>query len=70
MYDEEYYNTEKTINYWEKEITPVPQFSPEITLLKIHYTKEEEKIMDIFRAVFLSKEISLRVYNLTTEVIS
>ena len=70
MYDEEDYNTEKTINYWEKEITPVPQFSPEITLLKIHYIKEEEKIMDIFRAVFLSKEISLRVYNLTTEVIS
>ena len=65
-----YAKFEKMIKMWEKEITPVPQFSPEIKLMKVDYTKDETKLMNIFRAVILSKEISLRVYELTTEVIA
>ena len=61
---------EKVIKTWEKEITPVSQFSPEVKLMRINYTPEETKLMDIFRAVFLSKEISKRVYELTSLVIS
>ena len=70
MFNEKDDEVEKVIKTWEKEITPVPQFSPEVKLLKINYTEEETKLMDIFRAVFLSKEISRRVYDLTSLVIS
>jgi len=57
------------IEQWEKIITPVPQFSENVKVLKIKYKEKERKLMDIFRAVFLSKEISLRVYELTSLVI-
>ena len=70
MFDENHKFMENLIKYWEKEITPVPQFGPEIKIMKIKYTEEETKLMDIFRAVFLSREISLRVYELTATVIS
>jgi len=62
--------TKEIIKEWEKEFTPVPQFSDKVKLMKIKYSEEESKIMDIFRAVFLSKEISYRVYDLTGLVIS
>ena len=62
--------TMKIISEWEKDFTPVPQFSDKVKLMKIKYSKEETKVMDIFRAVFLSKEISYRVYDLTSLVIS
>ena len=70
MFDDKDDSIENVIKLWEKEITPVPQFSPEVKLMKIKYTEEETKLMDIFRAVFLSKEVSQRVYELTTLIIS
>ena len=66
---EEEDETNKYLSEWEKEITPVPQFSDKVKLMKIKYSKEEERVMDIFRAVVLSKEISYRVYELTAMVI-
>jgi protein farnesyltransferase/geranylgeranyltransferase type-1 subunit alpha len=65
--NEKYINN--LINSWEKEITPVHEFSDGVKLLKIKYTEKETKIMDIFRAILLSKEISLRVYEFTSIVI-
>ena len=53
---------------WE-DITPVTQFSEDVQILKIKYTKNEIKLLNIFRGVLESKEISLRVYNLTSKVI-
>ena len=61
---------EKIISQWEKEITPVPQFSDKVKVMQINYPPSDKKIMDIFRAVYLSKEISKRVYDLTTIVIN
>jgi protein farnesyltransferase/geranylgeranyltransferase type-1 subunit alpha len=61
---------EKCIEEWEKVINPVPQFSDKVKILKIKYTKQDTKLMDIFRAVLLSKEISYRVYELTSLIIS
>ena len=63
-------NEENFIKELEKNITPIPQFSEKVKILQIKYSKEQKKIMDIFRAVVLSKEISLRVYELTSIVIS
>ena len=60
---------DKIIKEWKKEITPVPQFSENVKVMKIKYSPDEVEIMDIFRAVFLSKEISKRVYDLTSIVI-
>ena len=53
---------------WE-DITPVNQFSDEVNILKIKYTKDEQKLLKIFLGVLEAKEISLRVYNLTSKVI-
>ena len=61
---------EKCIEEWEKVINPVPQFSDKVKILKIKYTKQDIRLMDIFRAVLLSKEISYRVYELTSLIIS
>ena len=61
---------ENLISKWEKEITPVPQFSDNVKILQIRYKPSDKAIMDIFRAVLLSKEISLRVYELTSAIIS
>jgi len=56
------------LNEWNN-ITPLPQFSDKVKVLKIRYSKQETKLMDIFRAVLQTKEISLRVYILTSIVI-
>ena len=61
---------ENLIKEWEKIITPVPQFSENVKILQIKYSEQDKKIMNIFRAVLLSKEISLRVYDLTSLVLS
>ena len=52
-----------------KDITPVRQFSDQVNILKIQYTKEEKKLQNLFRGVLQTNEISLRVYNLTSKVI-
>ena len=67
-YNDDYY-LDKLIEQWEKEITPITQFSDKVKVLQIKYREKEIKLMNIFRAVLLSKEISLRVYELTTSVI-
>ena len=60
---------ENLIQEWEKKVTPVPQFSEKVKILQIRYYEEEKRIMGIFRAVVLSKEVSLKVYELTSLVI-
>ena len=57
------------IKEWEKIITPVPQFSEKVKVLKLNYSPEDIRLMDVYRAVLLSKEISYRVYELTSVVI-
>ena len=52
-----------------KDINPVTQFSDQVQILKIKYTKREKKLLGIFLGVLQKKEISLRVYNLTSKVI-
>ena len=51
------------------DVTPVPQFSDKVELLKIKYSKKEIEIMDIFRGLLQTKELSPRVYNFTALVI-
>ena len=63
------YDIDNFLNEWEKIVTPVPQFSDDIKILKIKYTQQGTRLMNIFRAVLQSKEISLRVYELTSLVI-
>ena len=53
-----------------KDITPVPQFSPNVEILKIQYKPEYIELMDYFRAIILKNELSQRAYELTTEVIN
>ena len=57
------------IEDWEKIVTPVPQFSENVKVLQINYSELDKKLMDTFRAVLLSKEVSLKVYQLTSLVI-
>ena len=52
-----------------KDVTPVPQFSDKVEILKIKYSKKEREIMDTFRGFLKTKELSPRVYNLTSTVI-
>ena len=59
---------EDIINQFD-DISPVQQFSDQVQILKIKYSKNDRKLLDIFRGVLVSKEISVRVYNLTTLVI-
>ena len=51
------------------DVTPVKQFSDKVEVLKIKYSEKENKMMDIFRGFLQTKELSERVYDLTTEVI-
>ena len=60
---------DQLLSKWEKEVTPIPQFSDQVKIMKIKYSKEEERMMNIFRAVCLSKEVSYRVYELTHLII-
>ena len=59
---------EDIINQFD-DISPVQQFSDQVQILIIKYSKNDRKLLDIFRGVLVSKEISVRVYNLTTLVI-
>ena len=47
----------------------LPQFTDKVNILQIQYNKEHQKLFDIFRFIFISKEISLRVFDLTTEIL-
>lgn len=66
--ENEFHSKEDSLEEWN-DIPPVPQFSDQVKILKIKYSKRERKIMDIFRGVLQSKELSVRVYKLTTLVI-
>ena len=63
-----YFLVENSLKQWE-DVTPVPQFSEQVKILKIKYSPNEQKLLDIFRGILQSKEISVRVYELTTLVI-
>ena len=45
------------------------QFNPNISVLQLPYSKDHQQIMDIFRFILNTKEISLRVFDLTTEIV-
>ena len=62
-------NPLENIKELSENVSPVPQFSDQVQILKIKYTKKEREIMDLFRGFLLSKEISLRVYQITTLII-
>ena len=64
----EFHSRDDILEKWN-DIPQVPQFSDEVKILKIKYSKRERKLMDIFRGVLQSKELSVRVYKLTTLVI-
>lgn len=52
-----------------KDVTPVPQFSDDVEILRINYDAEYREVNDYFRAIMLTNEISTRAYELTTEII-
>jgi protein farnesyltransferase/geranylgeranyltransferase type-1 subunit alpha len=52
-----------------KDIDPVPQFTDNVEILKIDYDDKFREINDYFRAILHKNEISVRAYNLTTELI-
>ena len=52
-----------------KDITPLEQFSPEIDILKMDYDDKFKEISNYFRAILHNNEVSLRAFNLTTELI-
>ena len=52
------------------DITPVPQFSPNVEILKIQYKTEYIELMDYFRANIFKNELSQRAYDLTTEILN
>jgi protein farnesyltransferase/geranylgeranyltransferase type-1 subunit alpha len=45
------------------------QFSPNISILQIKYPEDHQKLMNTFRYILNSKEISIRAFDLTTELI-
>ena len=45
------------------------QFTSKVNILNISYPEIHNKLMNIFRYILFSKEISLRVFDLTTEII-
>lgn len=47
----------------------IPSFSPQVKILNIQYSKEKLQLMNIFRFILNSNEISQRVFDLTTEII-
>ena len=47
----------------------IPSFSPQVKILNIQYSKEKIQLMNIFRFILNSNEISQRVFDLTTEII-
>ena len=65
---EEYIPLKNHLDLWN-DITPIEQFSEKIDILRINYQKDYEQLMKYFRGILAKKEISLRVYQLTTEII-
>jgi hypothetical protein len=66
--------TQKYIPFGErgdlwKDIEPVPQFTDNVEILKINYSDRLREINDYFRAILNNNEISIRAYDLTTELI-
>jgi cephalosporin-C deacetylase-like acetyl esterase len=53
-----------------KDVSPVPQFSDKVEILKIDYNQEADEINSYFRAILQNSEISKRAFDLTTEVIN
>ena len=53
-----------------KDICPIPQFTDKVEILRIEYSQEADEINSYFRAILQKNEISIRAYNLTTEVIN
>ena len=64
-----YFSNNEIINSFSEEES-LSQFSPEIKVLEIEYSEKNKKLMNIFRYILNTKEISLRVFNLTTEIIN
>ena len=56
------------LDLWN-DITPIEQFTEKIDILPINYQKDYEQLMKYFRGIIAKKEISFRVYQLTTEII-
>ena len=59
---------ENIFNYFS-ETESLPQFNKEIKIIQLQYSPIHQKLMDIFRYIINTNEISLRVFNLTTELI-
>jgi hypothetical protein len=53
---------------WQ-DIEPIPQFTDKVEILKISYSDRLREINDYFRAILQKNEISIRAYDLTTELI-
>ena len=56
------------LDLWN-DITPIEQFTEKIDILLINYQKDYEQLMKYFRGIIEKKEISFRVYQLTSEII-
>ena len=52
-----------------KDIQPLQDFSDDIQLLRINYSQDYVELMNVFRRVIETNEVSLRVYKLTESVI-
>ena len=55
-------------NLWA-DVEPIPQFSDQVEILKIDYSEKLRQINDFFRAILHKNEISMRAFDLTTELI-
>ena len=61
---------DKIIKDWENEVTPMEPFGEKVEVMKIKYTPEYLRIMNLFRGVYNSKIISKKAFDLTTTIIS
>ena len=57
----------KDVNW--SDIDPIDQFSPEVDILKIDYDDKYKEISSYFRAILHKNELSMRAYNLNTELL-
>lgn len=53
-----------------KDVTPIPQFSDNVQVLRIQYPEEYDITLNYFRGILDKQELSERAYNLTTSVLS
>lgn len=51
------------------DIDPIEQFTPEIEILKMEYDDKFREISNYFRAILQKNEISMRAFNLTSELL-